>query len=1454
MMASKENNLTSILEMLITIWPDVNFDTFRNASDKTSIYSKIAKNLSNKKIRFASDIRRYIDRNLTFVKAFLENRTEYYRCIRDTSKNKSVYSALAMMSDFNESDLFLSYRQSNSKFGDMCKILGKANNLKNRKLMKYNAEQYFKMNKEFLQRQFYSSTPKSSPVFENKHSSNELITDSPIVDEVYYIPKESDLNAEKIRSLQDNLKQSMIETTTNSTDMFVGVTPEKIKYPRQLLELPDGIENPNKVILPKNAVNDLFLEHKNNKQCTFFEGEFEIPSNVWSTICSKGRLNTFYFPFYIKRCITHIANNTCEIIFKYTKYLKNGTIRIRALCKHNNYQCKKFSIIITHNRYVKVFSSSLNYCHKNMLTSYVKGVGRLIEKQNILFKKPSELKRDRMIEANTTLIHDAKNLQAIKSDCTFRKLKSDAIASFDRDKNDFMDIVKTHLSHPEYIKEVSMPFSVKVFSDEQIFILESQRIDDVLPVVYFDATGSVARKPFESEKRVLLYSAVVSVSQLKSISPIFEMVTSHHNTHSICKLLTEFRTFCEQKRKWPIFGSIVTDFSFASLHAISKACNNLKLGEYLNYAFKICDDLRADIPIPATFITIHLCCAHFMKMVSNDVAKHFLNPEEQQVIKFFIAGSILMDNLQKISMWFINMTILLKSPYQHSDVDKSFNILSSLLSQKSPTVDMNEIIDLSNKCNNSLKQVGEPDTLYKGSPFYKHFRNLAQKPSMILSGTIPNKFYSKNFHQLLVTKYMPYVPLWSAILIRKCYNTTRFSNSYVENYFGNLKNNLLDGQRNLKLSRFLRKSRKNVLAIYTALCLEIPKTALTRQKRHVDAADENTAEESWNKKKKKTNTYFSGNYQKITATLEKNSTAVLVELDSSDKCNYCGSGRLDNTAWWVQCDICNGWVHQDCEDPTRDYEKSFICKCCQSESQVEINVSTSKKRLDELCRSYLNKLQLSLEEQESIELLTREQRMSNLWRQERHKRLTTANFGDVMRATTDQTKINIAKNKYESKDISHIPSVKYGIENERRAIDLYVKKTGNKWEKCGLIVDKDLPFLAGSPDGFVNNDGLIEVKCLYSLRNCQIVCSKVDCLDAHGNLKKTHSYYFQIQGLLAISNRNWCDLVLFTNADLKIIKVARNIDTWENMKTRLQDFYYFYYLPLLVLPKNVNITPDERKWTIIKTLNFYQNGLINDTSYYKVHSNRDYTVAKFDNSNFILKEVLSSDFDTLSKKNWLCGSVVSILLHIYNTNADYQIIEETLSTSLFSESITSSEMEHIARRVQITNKKIVMPTIVNGNHFILILADFERNCFTLLDPMTIYEASFNKYLKQFKLFATVYNKINPMHIVDCTNLIRKSYLHIKQRDGYNCGPLIVYFFKQLVSNNSLQHEYNMSTFRCDLKTLILEKSSDMSKSCLICGREVAELRIQCKYCLRYVHDRCNRDFVINEFCCLCKMY
>lgn len=85
----------------------------------------------------------------------------------------------------------------------------------------------------------------------------------------------------------------------------------------------------------------------------------------------------------LKNRINKHVNNTCCIIFKSTKYLKNGTVKLFAVCQHS--KCKKFRIVIE-NSTVSVYSTLKDYCHRQKLTSYIKGIERVIVKQKILDK------------------------------------------------------------------------------------------------------------------------------------------------------------------------------------------------------------------------------------------------------------------------------------------------------------------------------------------------------------------------------------------------------------------------------------------------------------------------------------------------------------------------------------------------------------------------------------------------------------------------------------------------------------------------------------------------------------------------------------------------------------------------------------------------------------------------------------------------------------------------------------------------------------------------------------------------------------------------------------------------------------------------------------------------------------------------------------------------------------
>ncbi|CAH1995156.1 unnamed protein product [Acanthoscelides obtectus] len=101
----------------------------------------------------------------------------------------------------------------------------------------------------------------------------------------------------------------------------------------------------------------------------------------------------------------------------------------------------------------------------------------------ILYKQNGEMKPE--------FAKTSKNLLNVKSDSTLRKLKSETSRQLDRSKDDMTDIMMMLKDHPEYIKEISIPFNIKLYSIEQINVMKSEKCGDVLPIIYFDATGGV---------------------------------------------------------------------------------------------------------------------------------------------------------------------------------------------------------------------------------------------------------------------------------------------------------------------------------------------------------------------------------------------------------------------------------------------------------------------------------------------------------------------------------------------------------------------------------------------------------------------------------------------------------------------------------------------------------------------------------------------------------------------------------------------------------------------------------------------------------------------------------------------------------------------------------------------------------------------------------------------------
>lgn len=116
-----------------------------------------------------------------------------------------------------------------------------------------------------------------------------------------------------------------------------------------------------------------------------------------------------------------------------------------------------------------------------------------------------------------------------------------------------------------------------------------------------------------------------------------------------------------------------------------------------------------------------------------------------------------------------------------------------------------------------------------------------------------------------------------------------------------------------------------------------------------------------------------------------------------------------------------------------------------------------------------------------IEEQTRGQHENRMWHELRLNYLTASTFGTVIKRKSSTPCHNLVKRLLYNKKELNTAAVIFGREKEKVAIKMYEEEMHCVVVNCGLFIDEKNPFLAASPDGLVGEEGLIEVKCLYSI-------------------------------------------------------------------------------------------------------------------------------------------------------------------------------------------------------------------------------------------------------------------------------------------------------------------------------------------------------------------------------------
>lgn len=164
------------------------------------------------------------------------------------------------------------------------------------------------------------------------------------------------------------------------------------------------------------------------------------------------------------------------------------------------------------------------------------------------------------------------------------------------------------------------------------------------------------------------------------------------------------------------------------------------------------------------------------------------------------------------------------------------------------------------------------------------------------------------------------------------------------------------------------------------------------------------------------------------------------------------------------------------------------------------------------------------------------------WFNARKGKLTASKFGAAAGICPYTSRHKLLRREFGiEKFDGNLDACRWGTANEKNAIKDYMVRTGNIVTSKGFFPHPDHDWLGGSPDGLVGDEGMIEVKCPFVNKVCHTKIPPV--------------YYCQINGLLEILNRQWCDYISWTPTAMKVYRVYRDPELFAYLMDRYTLFY-----------------------------------------------------------------------------------------------------------------------------------------------------------------------------------------------------------------------------------------------------------------------------------------------------------
>jgi putative phage-type endonuclease len=129
------------------------------------------------------------------------------------------------------------------------------------------------------------------------------------------------------------------------------------------------------------------------------------------------------------------------------------------------------------------------------------------------------------------------------------------------------------------------------------------------------------------------------------------------------------------------------------------------------------------------------------------------------------------------------------------------------------------------------------------------------------------------------------------------------------------------------------------------------------------------------------------------------------------------------------------------------------------------------------------------------------------------------------------------------------PAMQWGTDHETEARALYADRCGLVVDEAGFVDHPEVAWSGASPDGFVDADGLVEIKC-------PLTATHIDTLLG---AEISGGHQTQMQWQMACTGRLWCDYVSYDprlppRMQLYVRRVPRDLSRILELETEVTGF------------------------------------------------------------------------------------------------------------------------------------------------------------------------------------------------------------------------------------------------------------------------------------------------------------